>query len=71
MGVSVRPWRPTSFHRSTSSSPPWTAPTSWAGCWTPSTPRHTGAFRVLLVDQNDDDRLDDVLAGHPALELVR
>ncbi|MGB8004303.1 MAG: glycosyltransferase family A protein, partial [Gaiellaceae bacterium] len=30
-----------------------------------------GAFRVLLVDQNDDDRLDEVLAGHPALELVR
>jgi glycosyltransferase involved in cell wall biosynthesis len=30
-----------------------------------------GAFRVLLVDQNDDDRVDDVLAGHPALDLVR
>jgi glycosyltransferase involved in cell wall biosynthesis len=29
------------------------------------------AFRVLLVDQNDDDRLDDVLAGHPALKLIR
>jgi glycosyltransferase involved in cell wall biosynthesis len=30
-----------------------------------------GAFRVLLVDQNDDDRVDEVLAGHPALDLVR
>lgn len=30
-----------------------------------------GALRVLLVDQNDDDRLHEVLAGHPALELVR
>ena len=30
-----------------------------------------GAFRVLLVDQNDDDHVDDVLAGRPALDLVR
>lgn len=30
-----------------------------------------GAFRVLLVDQNDDDRLDHVLAGHPALDVIR
>jgi GT2 family glycosyltransferase len=29
------------------------------------------AFRVLLVDQNEDDRLDSVLGNHPALELVR
>jgi glycosyltransferase involved in cell wall biosynthesis len=30
-----------------------------------------GAFRVLLVDQNDDERLDRVLAGHAALNVVR
>ncbi|MGZ8697249.1 MAG: glycosyltransferase family A protein, partial [Gaiellaceae bacterium] len=30
-----------------------------------------GAFRVLLVDQNDDDRLDRVLASHPALDVAR
>jgi glycosyltransferase involved in cell wall biosynthesis len=30
-----------------------------------------GTFRVLLVDQNDDDRLENVLAAHPALDLVR
>jgi glycosyltransferase involved in cell wall biosynthesis len=29
------------------------------------------AFRVLLVDQNDDDRLDEVLRGHGALEVER
>jgi glycosyltransferase involved in cell wall biosynthesis len=29
------------------------------------------AFRVLLVDQNHDDRLDAVLAEHRSLELVR
>jgi GT2 family glycosyltransferase len=29
------------------------------------------AFRVMLVDQNDDDRLDRILASHPALDLVR
>jgi GT2 family glycosyltransferase len=31
---------------------------------------HRG-FRVILVDQNDDDRLERVLAAHPALESVR
>ncbi|CAN5167273.1 glycosyltransferase family 2 protein [soil metagenome] len=30
-----------------------------------------GAFRVLLVDQNEDDRLDSVLGSHQALEVVR
>jgi glycosyltransferase involved in cell wall biosynthesis len=30
-----------------------------------------GAFRILLVDQNDDDRLDGVLASHPALHVAR
>ena len=29
------------------------------------------AFRVLLVDQNEDDRLDPVLAAHGELDLVR
>ena len=29
------------------------------------------AFRVLLVDQNEDDRLDAVLAEHGELDLVR
>jgi len=29
------------------------------------------AFRVVLVDQNGDDRLDRVVAAHPALEVVR
>src|SRR5437899_3216197 len=31
---------------------------------------HRG-FRVLLVDQNEDDRLDDVLHDHGSLDLVR
>lgn len=31
---------------------------------------HT-AFRVLVVDQNPDDRLEPVLAGHPGLEVLR
>jgi glycosyltransferase involved in cell wall biosynthesis len=29
------------------------------------------SFRVLLVDQNDDDRLDDVLAAHASLRVER
>ena len=29
------------------------------------------AFRVMLVDQNDDDRLDRILASHPALDVMR
>lgn len=29
------------------------------------------SFRVLLVDQNEDDRLGPVLACHPGLDLVR
>lgn len=29
------------------------------------------AFRVLLVDQNDDDRVEDVLAAHPSLDVER
>jgi GT2 family glycosyltransferase len=29
------------------------------------------AFRVLLVDQNDDDRVGSVVSGHPALDIVR
>jgi glycosyltransferase involved in cell wall biosynthesis len=29
------------------------------------------AFRVLLVDQNDDDRLADVVAAHDALRIER
>ena len=29
------------------------------------------AFRVLLVDQNDDDRVEDVLREHGSLDLVR
>jgi GT2 family glycosyltransferase len=29
------------------------------------------AFRVLLVDQNSDDRLDKVLGAHTALDIVR
>ena len=28
-------------------------------------------LRVLLVDQNDDDRVDVVVAAHPRLEVVR
>jgi GT2 family glycosyltransferase len=31
---------------------------------------HT-AFRVLLVDQNDDDRVEEVLAEHPSLDVER
>jgi glycosyltransferase involved in cell wall biosynthesis len=31
---------------------------------------HTG-FRVLLVDQNDDDRLGEVLQRHPSLDVIR
>ena len=31
---------------------------------------HT-AFRVVVVDQNDDDRVAGVLAGHPGLEVLR
>lgn len=31
---------------------------------------HT-AFRVLLVDQNDDDRLEPLLSEHPSLETIR
>jgi glycosyltransferase involved in cell wall biosynthesis len=31
---------------------------------------HRG-FRVLLVDQNDDDRLANVIAAHPRLQLER
>ena len=30
---------------------------------------HRG-FRVVLVDQNRDDRLERVVAAHPALEVV-
>jgi GT2 family glycosyltransferase len=30
-----------------------------------------GAFRVLVVDQNEDDRLDPVLGRHAELDLVR
>ena len=30
-----------------------------------------GAFRVLVVDQNEDDRLTSVLDGRPALDVVR
>jgi glycosyltransferase involved in cell wall biosynthesis len=30
-----------------------------------------GAFRVLVVDQNEDDRLASVLECHPALDVVR
>jgi len=29
------------------------------------------SFRVLLVDQNDDDRLDDVVAAHASLAIER
>jgi glycosyltransferase involved in cell wall biosynthesis len=29
------------------------------------------AFRVLLVDQNDDDRVEGVLSAHPSLEIER
>jgi GT2 family glycosyltransferase len=29
------------------------------------------AFRVLLVDQNDDDRFDRMLASHPRLDVTR
>jgi GT2 family glycosyltransferase len=29
------------------------------------------AFRVLLVDQNEDDRVEDVLAAHPSLGVER
>jgi glycosyltransferase involved in cell wall biosynthesis len=29
------------------------------------------AFRIVVVDQNDDDRVDRAVAGHPRLELVR
>jgi GT2 family glycosyltransferase len=28
-----------------------------------------GAFRILLVDQNDDDRLSEISSRHPALEI--
>jgi len=30
-----------------------------------------GDFRVLVVDQNQDDRLERVLRGHPELDVVR
>ncbi|MEP6892603.1 MAG: glycosyltransferase family A protein [Gaiellaceae bacterium] len=30
-----------------------------------------GAFRILLVDQNDDDRLSEALSRHPGLEIER
>ena len=29
------------------------------------------SFRVLVVDQNEDDRLDDVLSGHDTLRIER
>lgn len=29
------------------------------------------AFRLILVDQNGDDRLEALLAGHPGLDIVR
>jgi GT2 family glycosyltransferase len=29
------------------------------------------AFRLVVVDQNDDDRVERVLARHPALEMLR
>jgi GT2 family glycosyltransferase len=28
-------------------------------------------FRVLLVDQNDDDRVEEVVAAHPSLDIQR
>lgn len=34
-------------------------------------PQTHPAFRVLLVDQNEDDRLDPLLESRPALEVVR
>ena len=56
-GVSVRPWRPSSFPHSTSSSPPSTASRARAAARLAGAPDAPG-FRLLLVDQNDDDRLD-------------
>ena len=34
-------------------------------------PQSHRAFRVVVVDQNDDDRVDRVLAAHPSLEMLR